>query len=792
GSGTGTNFSKIRAEGERLSAGGVSSGLMSFLKALDRNAGAIKSGGTTRRAAKMVCLEENHPEILKFINWKSKEEEKVRALAKMGYDADMNGEAYETVSGQNSNNSVLFSNDFMKKIANLDNNPDATISLKGRVDSSFDREIKIKEIWDNFIKSAWSCADPAPLFKDTFNAWHTCPCGEDGNLFAPYNQINSTNPCGEYCFLDDTSCNLASINLYKFYDIQKKEFDIEGYLHIISLTQLTLEASIFQGQFPTTEIARKTYNFRATGLGVANLASLLLAFGYPYDSEEARALAQIIIGILTGQSYYISALMAAEVGTFEKYALNRDHMLKVIRNHIRVVNPKLLSESKELLENGVDINKFEGLEYAPYIPNRNIINSNNFNYLFSSLEKAWRNALIYGEKFGFRNAQVSVIAPSGTISFAMDSIATSIEPFFSHVVYKKLVGGGSMMISNPVIKDALLSLGYSEKQAIEITDYIENLKDGKIEGAPHLKEEHLPIFDTASKCGSGIRYIKPMGHVLMTAAIAPMISGAISKTVNLPKEADISDIENIVISSWKLGIKGLTVYRDSSKVAQPLNTSLTNEKNVDLENLSYEVLLNYAKLLKEDRQKSPVSQREKVVGIRNGRTHPAQIEDVKIYTTVNRRDNNEISEIYITTDREGSIITGLLNSLSKAISVMLQYHVPAKDISRMLRGQKYEPYGFVQKHPYIKYVTSISDLISKIIDIELGDYTRVQVKPEDDEKFIGLKSHPLHVKPDPSEMSEINSEKLYGAICATCSSSRMVKNGNCMVCLDCGSTTGCS
>lgn len=798
GSGTGTNFSSIRAEGEKLSGGGVSSGLMSFLKALDRNAGAIKSGGTTRRAAKMVCLDENHPEIMKFINWKSKEEEKVKALAKMGYDADINGEAYETVSGQNSNNSVRFSNEFMEKVSDLDNNSDATISLKGRTDSSVDREIKVKEIWDNFIKSAWSCADPAPLFKDTFNAWHTCPAGEDGNLNANYNQINSTNPCGEYCFLDDTSCNLASINLYKFYDVEKKEFDVEGFMHLVSLTQLVLEASIFHGQFPTIEIARKTYNFRTTGLGVSNLAALLLAMGYPYDSEEARAITQVIIGILTGQSYYISSLMAEKVGAFEKYPLNREHMLKVMRNHIRVVNPNILSKSKEVLEKGIDINKYENLQYIPYIPDRAFLKKSNLNNLITALEKSWKNALLSGEKFGYRNAQVSVIAPTGTISFAMDSSATSIEPFFSHIVYKKLVGGGSMILSNPVINDALKSLGYSDSEIVEIIEYIERkekttsngfeyekLLDGKIEGAPYLKEEHIPIFDTANRCGSGERYIKPMGHVLMMASIAPMISGAISKTVNLPKEATVSDIENIVISSWKLGIKGLTVYRDSSKAAQPLNTSLTDSNNVELENLTYDTLLNYAKLLKENRQKSPVSHREKILGIRTGRTHPAQIEDVKIYTTVNRRDNNEISEIYITTDREGSIITGLLNSLSKTISVMLQYHIPAKDISKMLRGQKYEPYGFVQKHPYIKYVSSISDLISKIIDIELGDFSRVQVKPEETE----LKSHPLHIK---AETAEINGEKLYGVTCTTCASSRMVKNGTCMVCLDCGSTTGCS
>ncbi len=790
GSGTGTNFSPIRAKGEKLSGGGVSSGLMSFLKALDRNAGAIKSGGTTRRAAKMVCLNEDHPEILDFINWKSKEEEKVRALFKMGYDSDINGEAYETVSGQNSNNSVMFSDDFMKKVLNLKDNPDSTISLKGRVDSSLDREIKVSEIWNSFIKGAWSCADPAPLFKDTFNGWHTCPKGEDGNLNAPYNQINSTNPCGEYSFIDDTSCNLASINLYKFYDINKKEFDGEGFLHIISLSQLVLEASIFKGQFPTEAIARKTYNFRTTGLGVSNLASLLMTMGYPYDSNEARAITQILIGTLTGQSYYISSLMAKEAGPFEKYSLNKEYMQKVMRNHVRIADPLLLLKSEAITKNSIDIYKFEDLNYKPYIPDRSFLKSTSHESLIGIFKKSWESALLSGEKYGFRNAQVSVIAPTGTISFAMDSGATSIEPFFSHIVYKKLVGGGSMVLTNPEISSSLKSLGYSDNDIKDITKYIE--KSSKIEDAPGLKNEHIAIFDTSNKCGNGNRYIAPTGHVLMMAAIAPMVSGAISKTVNLPKESTVFDIENIVISAWKLGIKGLTVYRDASKAAQPLNTSLTDSNNVNLENLSYDALLNYAKLLKEDRQTRRISYRERVVGIRTGRTHPAQIEDVKIYTTVNRRDNNEISEIYITTDREGSIITGLLNSLSKAISRMLQYHVPPKDISKMLRGQKYEPYGFVQKHPYIKYVSSISDLISKIIDIELGDFSRVQVKPENDEIFNDLPHHPLHTLHIKNAEEDVQGEKIYGTTCPNCSSTRMVKNGTCMVCLDCGSTTGCS
>lgn len=805
GSGTGTNFSTIRAKGEKLSGGGSSSGLMSFLKALDRNAGAIKSGGTTRRAAKMVCLDVNHPEIMDFITWKSKEEDKVRALGKMGYDMDIDGEAYETVSGQNSNNSVRFSNSFMGKVDRLKVNPDEIIKLTGRVDDKITKTVKVKHIWDTFNTCAWKCADPAPQFSDTFNAWHTCPAGEDGKVNAPYNLINSTNPCGEYAFLDNTSCNLASINIYKFYNADKNILDVEGYLHIIGLVQLILEASIHWGQFPTEDIARKTHLFRTTGLGISNIASLFMVMGYPYDSNEARALAASLVGILTGQSYYISSLMAKDIGPFEKFEINKPYMMRVLRNHARAASVDMVSFSRSAGFNFS--NEFEGLGYTPLRVDHELLKLQNLSYIGEQLKTCWMNALESGSKFGYRNAQVTVIAPTGTISFAMDCGATSIEPFFSHIVYKKLSGGGFMTIINPIITIALKRLGYTKEQIEDILSYVleketitkddftyEKILDGKIEGAPHLKDEHLPIFDTSNKCGSGERYIDPMGHVKMVASITPLISGSVSKTVNLPKNATIQDFKDVVLSSWKLGIKGITLYRDSSKAAQPLNTSLSISDNVKLEDLTYNQLLDRARKLQKGVK---YSKRDKPVGIRRGTTHPAQIDDVKIYTTVNRSSNGEISEIYITTDREGTIIMGLLNSLSKAISVMLQYHVPPQDISRMLRGQKYEPYGFVQKHPYIKYVSSISDLVSKIIDIELGDFSKCQVKPENYDKdslILGNFSELNSEKINTTEIrtKKINGERIYGSTCPNCSSTRMVRNGTCMVCLDCGSTTGCS
>jgi ribonucleoside-diphosphate reductase alpha chain len=594
GSGTGSNFSTLRAKGEVLSGGGSSSGLMSFLKGLDRNAGTIKSGGTTRRAAKMVCLDVDHPEIIDFINWKSIEENKVRALGKMGYDTDINGEAYETVSGQNSNNSVRFSDEFMKKVENLIVNKDETIELKGRIDHNINNDIKVSTIWDAFNNAAWECADPSPQFDDTFNAWHTCPNGEDGNYAAKYNRINSTNPCGEYAFLDDTSCNLASINIYKFYNNETKSFDMLGYTHIIGLCQLLLEASIHWGQFPTEEIARKTYLFRTTGLGLANAASLLMVMGFPYDSKIGRAIVASLVGILTGHSYYVSSLMAEKVGSFNKYELNKEHMLRVIRNHARA--------------SGAMNSNFENLNYEPIQVDTGVLTEEGLNYFSETLKESWLKALDHGEKWGYRNAQVSVLAPTGTISFAMDCGSTSIEPFFSHFVYKKLSGGGFMTIVNPVINEALGNLNYTDDEIEEIINYImkkeqvdenglkyEKLIDGKIEGAPYLKEEHLPIFDTANKCGSGIRYIGPMGHVLMVAAITPLISGAISKTVNLPKTATIDDFKNVVLTSWKLGIKGITLYRDSSKASQPLNNSLSENGEKKLDELNYFELLEKAR-----------------------------------------------------------------------------------------------------------------------------------------------------------------------------------------------------
>ncbi|HPT76347.1 MAG: vitamin B12-dependent ribonucleotide reductase [Epulopiscium sp.] len=781
GSGVGSNWSAIRAKGEPLSGGGKSSGLMSFLKVFDRNAGAIKSGGTTRRAAKMNILDIDHPEIEDFITWKAKEEDKVVALGKMGYSTHFDGEAYETVSGQNANNSIRVTDEFMNAI----NDPDASIELKGRIDSSINKKVPVSRLWDEIAYSAWRCGDPGIQFDDTINAWHTCPAGEDGQYNAKHNRINASNPCSEYMFLDDTACNLASINIVKFYDYENDTFDLQGYLHTIKIVQIVLEATIHWGQFPTKDIARKSYHFRTTGLGLTNLGALFMLMIKPYDSDEARNIAASLMSILTGYSYYISSLFAEVKGPFSYFEMNKEHMLKVISNHAKAANFDEFEED------------FKDLNYSPMVIDHNILLKEGYQEISNCLKVVWKKALEYGKKYGYRNAQVSVLAPTGTIAFAMDCATTSSEPFFSHVVYKKLVGGGSIEIVNPIIPIALRKLGYTKEETEDIINYVlrkekrdgyEYIADGKIEGAPHLLEEHYPIFDTANRCGSGKRFISPEGHVKMMGALTPHISGGISKTVNLPHDATVEDIKNIYYLSWKLGVKAIALYRDGCKASQPLTTSMDEKIENKLEDLTYEELLKYAK----SKQVVYKPIRVKPEGIRSARVHEAEISGLRLYITTSFYEDGRLGEIYVAAGRQGSLVKGLLDSLSTTISEMLQYGVPPKDIARMYRGQKYEPSGFVSRHPYIKSADSISDLISKIIEIELGDFSHCQVKPQDlaqgnhnnSQKEFRIEA----IEPESSEPPEI----LYGEICPECKSSKLVRNGTCKVCLECGTTTGCS
>lgn len=784
GSGVGTNWSAIRAEGEPLSGGGKSSGLMSFLDVFNANAGAIKSGGTTRRAAKMNVLDIDHPDIEKYIYWKAHEEQKVRDLGKMGYDTHFDGEAYATVGGQNANNSVRVTDEYMNSIEDGLNVP-----LTRRVDGQITKEVNAKELWTRIAKAAWECGDPGLQYDTTINAWHTCPLGEDGEKDAKHNRINASNPCSEYMFLDDTACNLASINLMAFYNKDTGEFDLIGYKHCISMCQLILEATIHWGQFPTEEIARKSYMFRTTGLGYANLGALLMCMGYGYDTEEARQISSALLGLLTGQSYVTSALMAKRVGPFKYFELNREHMLRVIDNH-RLINTGRADECV-------------GLNYTPYEINGSILNDLGFVDLDNELVKVWNKALYLGTEYGYRNAQVSVLAPTGTISFAMDCSTTSSEPFFGNMVWKKLVGGGGMSIVNDCIPYGLKALGYSEEEIEDIVKYVEQ-NYGLIEGAPHIKEEELKVFDTANKASGGERYIEPMGHVRMMAALTPQVSGAISKTVNMPSSATVEDIEEIYYESWKMGVKAIALYRDGCKASQPLNVMGSETEEKKLEDMTYLELLEKARELDRlqkvngaintERHGGPDETllRVKPEGIRNAKVHEAEIGGIKLYITVSRYDNGHIAEVYVSAGRQGTLVKGLLDSISTTISEMIQYGVDPKDIAKMYRGQKFEPSGFVGGHPYIKMADSISDLISKIIDIELGDYTYCQVKPE---QVVSQNTVDITVPVEDVPQVEVEHNKgdrIYGETCKTCGSDRMVKNGTCKVCENCGTTTGCS
>ena len=545
GSGSGTNFSNIRGKGEKLDGGGVSSGLMSFLKIGDVAAGSIKAGGNTRRAAKMVCLDLDHPEILDFITWKSKEEDKAAVLIKGGYDSHFEGEAYQTISGQNSNNSIRVPNSFFKTLKS-----DGNWDLTSRTDGKVMQSIPAKELWDKIATSAWRCADPGLQYDTTINDWHTCP--QDG-------RIRASNPCSEYMFLDNTACNLASFNLRKFFDDETLKFDVEGFEYMARLWTIVLEISVLMAQFPSKEVAQLSYDFRTIGLGYGNLGSSLMIAGIPYDSDKARAIAGAITAIMTGTAYKTSAELASKLGAFAGFEKNKKDMLRVIRNH-------------RLAAHNADAKDYDGLEITPV----GIDTKHCPDYLLKAATSAWDEALKLGEKYGYRNAQATAIAPTGTIGLLMDCDTTGVEPDFALVKSKNLSGGGTFEITNHSVSLALKNLGYTKAEIDGICKYIQEKKT--IEGAPHVKEEHLPVFDCANKCGNGKRFIHPHGHIKMMAAVQPLISGAISKTINLPHEATVEDIQGCYDLSWKLGLKATALYRDECKASQPLSSKEEKKK----------------------------------------------------------------------------------------------------------------------------------------------------------------------------------------------------------------------
>lgn len=790
GSGTGTNFSTLRATDEPLSGGGKSSGVISFLKIGDRAAGAIKSGGMTRRAAKMVILDVDHPDIEEFIDWKKGEEEKAKILIQSGkYPADFNGEAYATVSGQNSNNSIRVTNEFVQAV--IDDGP---WDLIERSTGKVRKTVRARDLWRQIAEAAWACADPGIQFDTIINEWHTSPAG---------GKINATNPCSEYVFLDDTACNLASLNLVKFVDVEG-EFDVETFTHAVRLWTIVLEISVAMSQFPSEAIAWGAYWYRTLGLGYANLGSLLMRWGIPYDSDEGRGIAGAITAILTGTAYATSAEMASVLGPFPKFEENRDAMLRVIRNH------------RWAALNGAQEN-YEGISHhvmgldPDYVPE----------YLLTAAHMAWDDALDFGDIYGYRNAQVSVIAPTGTIGLQMDCDTTGVEPDFSLVKFKKLSGGGYFKIVNQSVAPALETLGYSNEQISDILAYINDYQ--MIEGAYHLRPEHIPVFDTANKNGKlGKRFIHHTGHIKMMAAVQPFISGATSKTINLPNEATVADIEESYMLSWELGVKCMALYRDGSKASQPLSSTSddgdTSPEDTDevVNATETEMQIAWGTIPPgmsptEAYTRGMPPPRFLLPTRRNGFNQEAKIGGQKVYLHTGEYEDGTLGEIFIDLAKEGATLKGVLACFAIAVSKGLQYGVPLQEFVDTFTFQTFEPRGIVEGHPNIKLANSIVDYVFRALGVEylqLDDLA--QVPPDRSEthtnyveykasRNTALTSPPRPVivptvteNPEVDIMDAALAEMMGDApLCDICGYTT-VRNGSCYKCLNCGNSLGCS
>jgi ribonucleoside-diphosphate reductase alpha chain len=858
GSGTGTNFSKLRGRMEKLSGGGTSSGLMSFLEVLDRGAGATKSGGTTRRAAKMVVLDVDHPEIVDFVQWKVREERKVAALVAAGFPADFNGEAYQTVSGQNSNNSVRVSDAFMNAVVN-DGPWKTTFRTTGQVHET----LRARELWRTIAAAAWQCADPGVQYDDTIQKWHTCK-GTD--------RIYATNPCSEFVFLDDTACNLASVNLMKFLR-EDGGFDVEGYRHANRVFFLAQEILVGFASYPTERIARRSVEFRPLGLGYANLGTLLMVQGLPYDSDAARAYAASVTALMTGEAYALSAEMAASRGAFAGYAENRDSMLDVMRLHreaARSIDPA----------------------YAP-------------RDLRQAAIECWDRALALGVIHGYRNSQATVLAPTGTIGLLMDCDTTGVEPDFALVKFKKLAGGGYFKIVNQSVPMALRRLGYDDAHIERIVrhavgtgsfedaphihrsslmtkglleseiDRIERALPGvldirfafsramlgdetltrlglgqaerekatfsalpflgftdeqieaanaaicgslTVEGAPGLRPEHYPAFDCANRCGPrGTRFIRPMGHIRMMAAVQPFISGAISKTVNLPHDATVDEVEGLYFESWKLGLKAVALYRDGSKLSQPLATG--GKKMPEAKPA-------------EEMDTPPKLRRRRLPKRRHGFTQEARIGGHKVFLRTGEYEDGTLGEIFIDMHKEGAAFRSMMNCFAIAVSMGLQYGVPLEDLVDQFCFTRFEPHGRVDGHDNLRAATSVVDYVFRALGIEY--LNRTDLAHIVDENLLGQpKPHASGVPvgrehnergpngngqsgPEPAGASAAQPPKkaavaavrIGGAaeaglsqqtgkfpgdapMCDHCGHIT-IRNGTCYKCLNCGNSLGCS
>ncbi len=740
GSGTGTNLSVLRSSNELLSGGGTESGPVSFMKGYDSFAGSIKSGGTTRRAAKMVILNADHPDIVEFIRSKSEEEKKAWALIEAGYNAGFNvpGGAYDSVQFQNANHSVRVDDKFMQAVVE-----DKEWKTKAVVDGRVTETLKARDVWREIADAAWICGDPGLQFDTTIQDWNVVP---------NTGRINATNPCSEFVFLDDTACNLLSLNLMKF-QVEGGKFDVERYRRAIDICFTGQEIVVSDASYPTPQIARNSEALRPLGLGYANLGALLMSMGLAYDSEEGGRFAGAITAIMTGEAFAQSARMAQVKGPFSEYAKNREPMLRVMEKHRHAAYELTTSpESAEVVD---------------------------------AARETWDEAVKLGRAHGYRNAQATVLAPTGTIGLMMDCDTTGIEPDLALVKYNKLVGGGLLKIVNGTVPQALRKLGYDEIKVKEIVEYID--EHDTIEGAPHLLDEHLKVFDCAFKPVNGVRSIAPMGHVRMMAAVQPFISGSMSKTVNLPTEATLADIQQTYLESWKLGLKCIAIYRDGCKRSQPLSTSLDKErKTAPAAEVEYRVV------------------RRKLPDERKAVTHKFDIAGHEGYVTVGLYEDGTPGELFVTMAKDGSTISGLMDAFATQTSYALQFGVPVRFMVDKFSHMRFEPSGFT-KNNEIPIAKSIVDYIFRWMAthfLPVEDQDEVGIVRRDDSPAPAPIPDP---KPASDEFKIIATPSAKGGgvqklafvntgdapACADCGAIT-VRSGSCYKCMNCGATTGCS
>ena len=733
GSGSGTNLSTLREEDGILSGGGRASGPLSFMKGFDAFAGVIKSGGKTRRAAKMVILNADHPDIEAFVWCKAKEEKKAHTLIDAGYDSSLDGEAYGSIFFQNANNSVRATDEFMEAVE-----ADSDWWVKSRVNGQPVNRLKARDLMRQIAEATHQCGDPGMQFDTTVNRWHTSKNTA---------RINASNPCSEYMFLDDSACNLASLNLMKFVGVDG-QFDVEAYRHAVDTVIIAQEILVDNAAYPTERIAKNSHDFRPLGLGYANLGALLMSMGIPYDSDQGRDWAAGLTAIMCGQAYLTSARIAADsTGPCAGYAVNEDPFLNVIRMHRDATL-------------GIDSKR---------VPQA----------IYENARKCWEEAYDLGRVAGYRNAQTTVLAPTGTIGFMMDCDTTGIEPDLALVKYKKLVGGGVIKIVNNTVPNALIKLGYTPEQVSAIVEHIDST--GTIEGAPHLKDQHLAVFDCSFRPQNGNRSIHYMGHVRMMAAVQPFISGAISKTINMPEECTAEDIMNAYIESWKLGLKAVAIYRDNSKRVQPLSSGTSKGAKAANGPGGVPVAAPTVKI-EEKIVYRPI--RRKLPAERHAITHKFSIGGHEGYLTVGLYEDGSPGELFVTMAKEGSTISGLMDSFATAISYALQYGVPLKFFVDKFSHVRFEPSGWTG-NPTVPYAKSIMDYIFRWMGARfIGEEYAASGEAGE--------SPALRVtEPDPQQALPFSPVVADAPTCSECGG-LMTRNGSCYKCENCGGTSGCS